>query len=551
MRNKTRFTSLGFLFAIILVCIQLAGCSGETSPSVSSQTGAEAKNPSGQVEVLRFGEGDSGYPTPWKRGRKGGGSRKVMLIYDSLLEKDSKGLVPWLAEKYEIQDNGKKYVFTLRENAKWHDGTALTAEDVKFTLEYIKKHPPVESPLDSADIVSINTVGDRVIEITVVQVATTLLEDIGSVLIVPKHVWENVDKPEEYVSDTATIGSGPYTLADYNSSQGTYKYEAFADFWGPTPAAKTLLWFPVSDHVLAFEAGEIDLARGVSVELRSKYEADPQYKVVFGPAFSGNRILFNFNSNPLLASKEFRQAVSYAVDTKELIEKLGRGVGEPSNAGLLPPHHIMYNPKVHQYDVDLKKSAELLAGLGYTQTDANGIRLNEKGEKLSFDLLASEKSLRPAELLREQLLRAGIEFNIKSMDTMVQESNVMEGKFDVAVVGHAGLGYDADYLRERYAMDISTGGASSVLASKGYKNQELIGLLNTQRTLTNFKERKAMLYKIQEILAEDVPEIMMYYNYDITVYKPATYDGWTHEFDERNYLAKLSYVLYSQWAAKQ
>ena len=126
------------------------------------------------------------------------------------------------------------------------------------------------------------------------------------------------------------------------------------------------------------------------------------------PAFSGSRLVFNFDANELLAQKEMRQAIYHALDSQEMIDKLASGVGEVSNAGILPPAHIMYNPDVIQYDYNLEQADALLDELGYSEVGEDGIRVNENGERLSFELLASSSD--SSLLFVEQMARAGIEF---------------------------------------------------------------------------------------------------------------------------------------------
>ena len=89
------------------------------------------------------------------------------------------------------------------------------------------------------------------------------------------------------------------------------------------------------------------------------------------------------------------------------------------------------------------------------------------------------------------------------------------------------MGGDADYLRERYVGG-DLGASTTELASKGYDNEEVMQLLEDQRTITDFEERKAMLFKIQELMAEDAVEIMLYYGYDVTAWRPAVWDGWMY-----------------------
>ncbi|SHE33306.1 extracellular solute-binding protein, family 5 Middle [Desulfofundulus australicus DSM 11792] len=190
-----------------------------------------------------------------------------------------RGSSPGWLKKYEIKEGGKQYLFTIRDGVKWQDGKPLTAEDVKFTFEYASKHPMVSSYIGSKDIEKVEVVGDRQVLITVSEPNAAMLYNLGLTRIIPKHIWENVDNPKEFTKPEAVIGTGPYRLTGYNKEHGTYRFEAFEDFWGPRQRVKVIEFVPVSEEILAFEKGEIDLA-GVTPDVLPRFQNDPQYKIV-------------------------------------------------------------------------------------------------------------------------------------------------------------------------------------------------------------------------------------------------------------------------------
>lgn len=528
------------LLLILVFCgsVLLAGC-GSKEPAEQNSEAAKAPQ---TVDVIRLAGGDWGYPTPWAHYSRGPGGYKMQLIFDSLLERDEKGLIPWLAEEYEVRKGGKEYLFTIRDGVKWQDGKPLTPEDVKFTFEYLLKHPAVWSKFFQHDIEKVEVVGDNQVLITVASPGAHLLDAFGSARIVPKHIWEKVEKPEEFLGPEAVIGSGPYKLTDYSKEHGTYRLEAYEGFWGPKQRVKVLEFVPVSDEVLAFENGEIDLAE-VTPDLLSRFEKDPQCKISQNPGFWGYRLLFNMGDYPILAEREFRQAVSFALDKKELVDKVERGAAIPGSAGILPPDHVMYNPKTSQYEHNPEKAAELLAGLGYDSLDADGVRQNDRGEKLSFSLLVSDQEVRLAELIKEQLAGAGIEIKVESAASKSRDARVLQYKYQLAINGHGGWGNDPDYLRERFAGQSKGGKSPSVTGIKGYNNPELNKLLEKQHLAMEPEVRKKIVGQIQEKLAEEVPEIPLYYTTGYKVYRPARYDGWMYMFDHHELShSKLSYL---------
>jgi peptide/nickel transport system substrate-binding protein len=533
-RSLTLVISL--LVLLTFSCGLLYGCKIDKAKETSKTEGKKT------ADVIKLAGGDYGYLTPYAHYPRGPGIFKMRLIFDSLLERDEKGYINWLAEKYEIKENGKQYLFTIRDGVKWHDGKPLTAEDVKFSFEYAIKHPMVSSTISEKDIEKVEEVGDRQVMVTVKKPSAVMLSNLGTSRIIPKHIWEKVDNPKEFLDKEAVIGCGPYVLTDYSKEHGTYRLEAFKDYWGPKQRVKVIEFIPVSEGILAFEQGEVDMT-GVTPDVLQRFEKDPDCKIVKAPAFWGYRMLFNMGETAVFQEKELRQAFCYAMDKQDMIDKVQRGAGVPGCAGILPPDHVMYNSKAKQYDHNPKQAEELLVKLGYDKLE-NGVSVNSKGEKLSFNLLVGGE-VRLAEIIKEHLGKVGIEVTVQSVDGKTRDARVQDNKYQLAITGHGGWGNDADYLRERFSSEKKAGGGISpnLMRFKGYSNPELSELLEKQFETIDENERKKQIFKAQELLAEDVPEIPIYYTTGYTVYKPAKYDGWMFMFDHHSLEhSKLSYL---------
>lgn len=533
-RSLTLVISL--LVLLTFSCGLLYGCKSDKAKETSKTEGKKT------ADVIKLAGGDYGYLTPYAHYPRGPGIFKMRLIFDSLLERDEKGYINWLAEKYEIKENGKQYLFTIRDGVKWHDGEPLTADDVKFSFEYAIKHPMVSSTISEKDIEKVEEVGDRQVMVTVKKPSAVMLSNLGTSRIIPKHIWEKVDNPKEFLDKEAVIGCGPYVLTDYSKEHGTYRLEAFKDYWGPKQRVKVIEFIPVSEGILAFEQGEVDMT-GVTPDVLQRFEKDPDCKIVKAPAFWGYRMLFNMGETAVFQEKELRQAFCYAMDKQNMIDKVQRGAGVPGCAGILPPDHVMYNSKAKQYDHNPKQAEELLVKLGYDKLE-NGVRVNSKGEKLSFNLLVGGE-VRLAEIIKEHLGKVGIEVTVQSVDGKTRDARVQDNKYQLAITGHGGWGNDADYLRERFSSEKKAGGGISpnLMRFKGYSNPELSELLEKQFETIDENERKKQIFKAQELLAEDVPEIPIYYTTGYTVYKPAKYDGWMFMFDHHSLEhSKLSYL---------
>ncbi len=498
-----------------------------------------------KVDIIRLEGGDWGYPTPYAHYPRGPGGFKMCLIFDSLLERDEDGLIPWLAKDYEIKNEGRQYLFTLREDVYWHDGQPLTAEDVKFSFTYAVKHPMVWSYINKQDIKEIAINGKYQVIINVENPDAALLYNLGRTRIIPKHIWERVEKPEQFTGREAVIGTGPYQLTDYSKEHGTYRFRAFADFWGQEQAVEVIEFIPLSQKVLAFEKNRIDLIQ-ISPDLLGRYSDNNEFEVIQRPAFWGYRLLFNMKENKLLQNKNIRRAFSYAINSQELIEKIARGAGVQGSAGILPPDHIYYNPGIKKYAINLEKAKELFAADGYYKINNKGILINQNGKKLSFNLQVTSDSIRLAELLREMLARVGVEIKIISADRKTHDSRVLNYKYELAILGHGGWGGEADYLT-RFIGDstINKKGISPLeISLAGYNSEKLNTLLIKQKKEFDKNKRKEVIYEIQEVVAAEVPEIPLFYTSGYTVYRPEKYSGWMFMYDHHCLThGKLSYLL--------
>ncbi len=308
---------------------------------------------------IKLEGGDWGEPNPYRTYPRGPGTSKTNLIYDSLIEKDEKGIIPWLAEKWEVKNNGKEYLFKIREGVKWQDGKNFTPEDVKFTFDYYKKHPPVSKSIyigKKCFIDKVEVLKDNYIKITVNTVNAASLENLGTTRIIPKHIWEKVEDPKKFDSKEAFIGCGPYMLEDYNKERGSYKFTAFKDYWGPKQNVKTIEFIPISDPILAFEKGDIDLVESVKPDIAKKYENNKEYKLIKGHNFFGYRLCLNMNRNPEFKDRNVRQAIAYAINEKEIIDKVMRGIGTEGSASYIPKEHIWYNKDIKKYDYNVEKA---------------------------------------------------------------------------------------------------------------------------------------------------------------------------------------------------
>ena len=479
------------------------------------------------VPVIRMKGEDYGAPNPFKNSIRGPGKYKTDIVYDSLIEKDEKGLIPWLAKKWTIDDKENSIIFELEPNVKWHDGKPLTVEDIKFTIDYYDKYPPVvDQTHDNGEniVKKIDILSNNKIKITFKKYSPLNLERIGTIKIIPKHVWEKVNNPLAYTGEGYLVGSGPYKVVEYNSDKGSYAFEAFNDFWGMKPAAKRLESIPVSDPVLALERGEVSII-SISPNVIDRYKNNNKYGLVVENSFHTFRLVWNQEKVNACQDKNVRKAIAYAINRESLIEKLEKGYGHLSSPGYIVSTNPMYNPNITKYPYSVEKAKELM-----------------KGKTVNATILVSNnpKEIKMAELIKIDLAKIGINLTVKSVDAKSRDNDVKNGNYEFALLKYGSMGGDADYVRSVYSSTAKSG----IQRIQGYKNKELDDLLMAQLREKDSKKRKEILYKIQEIIADELPMLPLYSEDFIYVYRKEDYSNYRKRYDNPVPLfTKLSFLI--------
>jgi peptide/nickel transport system substrate-binding protein len=345
-------------------------------------------------------------------------------------------VVPALAESWEISDDGKTFIFTLRDGLKWSDGEPLTADDVVFTYQDVLFNEAI--PASARDTFRIGQAGrfpaiaklnDRQVQFTlpepfapflqstttntvdilpahILQESVTSLDEDGNPLFLSK--WTTGTPPQEIVCN------GPYRLKQYLPSQRVI-FEKNPFYWqkdeqgNSQPYIQELVWQVIEssdNQLLQFRSGGLDLI-GVSPDefaLMKREEERGNFTIhEGGPAMGTTFVAFNLNKasrngKPLVDpikskwfnSLAFRQAVSYAIDRSTMINNIYQGLGEPqtSPVPVQSPFYATPDEGVPTYDYNPDKARELLEQDGF-QYNAAGELLDAEGNRVRFTLITN------------------------------------------------------------------------------------------------------------------------------------------------------------------
>jgi peptide/nickel transport system substrate-binding protein len=473
-----------------------------------------------QLEEIRLADskGDWGFPNPYRHYPRGPGYIRLSWVFDTLAWKGDKGYVPALAESWKYDPDKKAFIFKLNPKATWHDGQPVTAADVAFTLDYFKKHPYGWVVLDSVDRGEAPDPHTAVVYLN--KPYAPFISDIGGTMpILPKHIWEKVDNPKTFDDPKAFIGSGPYRFKDFNKAQGTYLFEAFPEYYQGPPKARRLIYIKSKEPLMALTTGKADLAT-IKAEMAPRLQE--KGLVIIKDRHGWNKKLMINHKVPPFNDKRFRQALAYAIDQQEIIDKGQRGQGAPASYGLLSDDHDMYNPQTRRYAPDTAKAREILESLGY-QKGPDGF-YRKDGKPLRVELLVSNITStgqsvmeRDGEIIKQQLERAGIKVELLNLEQATTDGKIKKWDFQLAVSGHGGVLGDAKILNE---MTSSHYGAGSVNSARFDANQELNELLDAQLAEMNPEKRRDLVFKIQEVYADELPAISLYYPDTMSAYNP-------------------------------
>ncbi|HZK01507.1 MAG TPA: ABC transporter substrate-binding protein, partial [Anaerovoracaceae bacterium] len=212
------------------------------------------------------------------------------------------------------------------------------------------------------------------------------------------------------------------------------------------------------------------------------------------------KMMINHKKEPF-SHKEIRQALAYAIDREGLVQIINRGFALAGSAGVLPADSPWFNDGVEKYEHNPEKARQLIESLGYTEKDGF---YEKNGQVLSCELLVIEQYNRDAEFIKTELEKVGIKVILKGIEIKTLDVKVNEWNFDLAINDHGGLGGDPVMLKR-----ITTG--DLIVSIKYTQNDVLNRILDEQISEMDAEKRKGLLNQAQQVIAQDVPVLTLYY----------------------------------------
>ncbi len=418
-------------------------------------------------------------------------------VYDVLVRVDKTGtkLEPGLAESWTVSDDGLTYTFTMRD-AKFSDGSPITAEDAAFSLTRIRDD---EGSLwsDSYKVISnMETPDPKTLVLTLSEASAPFLSSLAmpGASIISKAGMESMG-PEAYAEKP--VASGAFVVDDWLRGDRVILAKN-PEFWeADRVSLDGVEWISIPDdntRMLKIEAGELDAAIFVPFSRIEQLKQNPDLKVELDPSTREDHLLIN-HENPELAKKEVRQALDFAIDKKAVVDAVTFGIGEIAYS-YVPKGALYHYADNLKRPYDPEKAKQMLADAG--------------AEGLTLDYLVNagdEVDEQIAILLQQQLAQAGITVNLIKMDPSQTWDMLVAGDYDLSV-----MYWTNDILDPDQKTTFVLGHDTNMNYMTRYSNDTVKQLVADARVEMDLAKREDMYVELQKIAKDDVNWIDLYYS---------------------------------------
>jgi peptide/nickel transport system substrate-binding protein len=428
------------------------------------------------------------------------------LLYSGLLDHDQQMKpTPDLAASWQIPDP-LTYIFTLRQGVRFHDGSALTSADVKYTFDSIlsgqvktakrgtyRSVQSVEAPNDATVIFHLRT-ADAALLWNLTRAGLGIVRR-GSTASIAQQA----------------NGTGPFRL-ERMTADDEIVLTANPDYFGQQPHIQRVRFRIVPDSMtraLELRKGSADIAmNSLTPDMTDALAKYPGIQVSRGIGTTVAYLAFNLD-DPILAHRELRQALAYATDRETIIRYQLRGQARPANS-LLPPNHWAADPTAPQYSYDPQKSETLIEAAGFRR-GPDGMRVH-----LTLKTSTDESTRQMAAALQDQWKRVGVALDIHPIEFATFYSDVTHGSFQMYTARWVGGNNDPGifeyvFSSKKFPPDGANRGH--------YRSAQVDDLVARANAEPDQEKRRALYIQVQEIVGQDLPYINLWYPDNVGVYR--------------------------------
>ena len=443
-------------------------------------------------------------------------------------------VTPMLASSYSWGAGDKSLTFTIRSGVKFSNGTPLSASDVAYTFNLIKKYPALDLPGVWSVLSSVTATGDTVTMNFSAPAVPWFYYIADQVPIVSQAVWSKIANPVAY-PDKSPVGTGPYEVNPCTSANITYT--ANPNYWQKgEPKVKKIEYPAFTSNNTANDElanGQAQWGAQYIPSISSFYTAkSPNFHYWFPPTVNVS-IVPNL-TNPLLSNVKVRQAISYAIDRSK-VSSLGESGYEPpaNQTGIVTPTFSSTEDSslVSQIgnSYDPAKAKSLLAQAGYTMK--GGVMTNAKGQSLSFSVInIGDYSdwVADMQVIAQDLKAVGIIVTPDNLTNTDFDADLYYGKYQLAFYDQQTFGPSPYYELNNWLNSADTAPIGKVAATnyERYSNPATENLLNQYAATTSTATQQSIMNQIQSVMVNEVPIIPVVEAVDWYQYDTASFSGW-------------------------
>ncbi len=528
MQNRNRKSAIVFFISLpIALCLLSAvftGCAKMDKEANAVQTTGNDTAPAYGDTLVEGTIGEPSILIPMLAGDAS--SHDVAgLIINGLVKYDKDlTLVGNLADRWDISKNGLAITFHLKKGIKWTDGAEFTADDVMYGFKtIIDEKTPTAYSEDFKQVKKAEVLDKYTFKATYEKPFAPALSTWGNVVVLPKHLLEGKDITKSELG-REPVGMGPFKFVKWIPGQEVV-LESNHEYFEGRPYIDRYVYRIIPDPATMFlelKAGGIDWM-GLTPIQYTKQTNTAYFKENFrkyrypAPAYTymGFNLCLRWDKksakclekHPWFSDKKIRQAIAYAIDKQEIVDGVLFGLGSPAT-GSFVPNTWSYNPNVKKYEHNPEKAKQLLAEAGWKDTDDDNV-LDKDGRPFEFTILTNQGNnvrINTATIIQWRLAQIGIKVKVRTLEwsTFINEF-IDKRRFEAIILGWS-LGLDPD----QYDIWHSGKTKEKEFNFVSYNNPEVDELLEKGRRTFDTDERKKAYFRIQEILADELPYIFLY-----------------------------------------
>ncbi len=469
--------------------------------------------------------------------------------------------VPGFAESWSQSSDGLVWTFKLRDGMLWSDGQPATAEDARWTLQFVLDGIASEDGfiglgyLDpyagNAGITSVEAPDPTTLVVTTSRPNDQVIKMYIPML--PKHIWEGqtLATITDFTNDPTVVGSGPYQAVEWQTGQ-FIRFEKNPNYWkdftGPDEVI-IQIFSSADTMVQALRTGQLDYAHSINADQFDALKSEANIVTGEGTANGWTQLGFNAYgtgtgntiegggpSTKALQDPAFRDALGYAIDTNLLVERVLGGYGDPGTTNVAPFQVKWHVEPDSPRTFDIEQAKQKLDAAGYVLQGTQ--RLDKEGQPLDLRLVMPDSETTypsSAQFIQDWFGELGIKVSTQVYDsgTLVDlmlppeadpdNPGTYKADYDMFIWGWGG-DVDPNSLLEIFKCD-QIGSSSDSL----YCNPAYDALFEQQNLATSEDERKAIIAQMQNLIYDDAPYHILFYDATLVAYRTDRFSGWQNQ----------------------